>query len=175
MQGCRTEGYEGCKYQDARLKDTKDGGCCLVAMPRSLVAPTRGAGGYIWERLAHYGKPGRSPGAPAREPHASRVTSRSVARRPELSPGASHGGSNSSGWAAARDGQIPLIWTWVPARGGTCCKADWAPRARNPNFVRHTSAAECKQKWRARKLNSGLPAGWLPDLFTSSPAVLYVL
>ena len=129
----------------------------------------------MWGRLARYGKPGRSPGAPVREQDASRVTFRSVARRPELSPGASHGGSNSSGWAAARDGQIPLIWTWVPARGGTFCKADWAPRARNPIFVCHTSAAECKQKWRPRKLNSGLPAGWLPDLFTSSPAVLYVL
>ena len=46
MQGCRTEGYEGCECKDARLKDTKDGGCCLVTIPRSLVAPTRGAGGY---------------------------------------------------------------------------------------------------------------------------------
>ena len=48
MQGCRTDGYEGCKYRDARLKDTKDRGCRLVNMPRSLVAPTRGAGGYIF-------------------------------------------------------------------------------------------------------------------------------
>ena len=30
MQGCRTEGYEGYKCKDARLEDTKDGGCCLV-------------------------------------------------------------------------------------------------------------------------------------------------
>ena len=48
MQGCRTEGYEGYKCKDARLEDTKDGGCCLVPMLRSLVAPTRGAGGYIY-------------------------------------------------------------------------------------------------------------------------------
>ena len=46
MQGCRTEGYEGYKCKDARLKDTKDRGCRLVEMLRSLVAPTRGAGGF---------------------------------------------------------------------------------------------------------------------------------
>ena len=46
MQGCRTEGYEGCECKDARLKDTKDRGCRLVPILRSLVAPTRGAGGF---------------------------------------------------------------------------------------------------------------------------------
>ena len=70
---------------------------------------------------------------------------------------------------------VLLVLDTVPARGGTFCKADWAPRARNPIFVCHTSATECKQKWTPRKVNSGLPAGWLPDLFTSSPAVSYVL
>ena len=69
---------------------------------------------------------------------------------------------------------VLLVLDTVPARGGTFCKADWAPRARNPIFVCHTSAAECKQKWTPRKVNSGLPAGWLPDLFASSPAVVYV-
>ena len=48
MQGYRTEGYEGCKYKDARLKDAKDRECRIVEIPRSLVAPLRGAGGYIY-------------------------------------------------------------------------------------------------------------------------------
>ena len=48
MQGCRTEEYEGCECKDARLKDTKDRGCSLVNILRSLVAPLRGAGGYIY-------------------------------------------------------------------------------------------------------------------------------
>ena len=47
MQGCRIKGYEGCKYKDAGSKDTWDRGCRPVNIPRSLVAPTRGAGGYI--------------------------------------------------------------------------------------------------------------------------------
>ena len=33
---------------------------------------------------------------------------------PELSPGGSHGGSLSSGWAASRGGPIPLIWAASP-------------------------------------------------------------
>ena len=69
----------------------------------------------------------------------------------------------------------PLDLDRVPARSDRFDKADWAPRVRNPIFVWHTSAAECKQKWRPRKLNSGWLAGWLPDLFTSSPAVLSLL
>ena len=48
MQGCRIKGYERCKCKDARLKDTKDRGCRLVNILRSLVAPTRGAGGYMY-------------------------------------------------------------------------------------------------------------------------------
>ena len=48
MQGCRTEGYEGCECKDARLKDTKDRGCSLVHMPRSLVARLQGTSGYIY-------------------------------------------------------------------------------------------------------------------------------
>ena len=55
------------------------------------------------------------PGAPQEHQHGSTVSpeyrATSVARRPELSPGASHGGSLSSGWAAYRGGRIPLIWT----------------------------------------------------------------
>ena len=130
---------------------------------------------YIWGRLARCGKPGCSPGAPVREQEASRITSRSVARRTGAEP------RRVPWWLVlVRLGGLPgwsdpLDLDRVPARGGRFCKADWASRARNPNFVRHTSAAECKQKWRPRKLNSGLPTGWLPDLFTSSPAVLYVL
>ena len=130
---------------------------------------------YIWERLAHYGKPGRSPGAPAREPGSFRLTSRSVARRTGAEP------RRVPWWLAlVRLGGLPgwsdpLDLDRVPARGGTFCKADWAPRARNPIFVCHTSAAECKQKWSPRILNSGLPAAWLSGLCMSSPAVLNVL
>ena len=128
----------------------------------------------MWGRLARYGKPGRSPGAPAREQDPSRVTFRSVARRTGAEP------RRVPWWLAlVRLGGLPgwsdpLDLDRVPASGGTFCKADWAPRTRNPIFVCHTSAAECKQKWTPRKVNSGLPAGWLPDLFASSPAVVYV-
>ena len=56
---------------------------------------------------------------------------------------------------------VLLVLDTVPARGGTFCKADWAPQAGDPFFFRHTSAAECKQKWSPRILNSRLPAVWL--------------
>ena len=119
---------------------------------------------YIWRRLAHYGKPGRSPGAPAREPGSSRLTSRSVARRTGAEP------RRVPWWLAlVRLGGLPgwsdpLDLDRVPARGGTFCKADWAPRARNPNFVCHTSAAECNQKMKPQNCES-----WVPRRMVSRP------
>ena len=130
---------------------------------------------YIWGRLVHYGRPGRSPGAPAWEHGLSRVPGHICGAQTGAEP------KRVPWWIAlVRLGGLPG-WSdpsdlgSIPGGGGTFCKADWASRARNPIFVWHTSAAECKQKLRPRRVNSEWPAGWLPDLLTISPAVLPVL
>ena len=120
-----------------------------------------------------------SPGAPQEHRHGSRVSpeyrATPVARRTGAEP------RRVPWWIAlVRLGGLPG-WSdpfdlgSIPGGGVTFCKADWASQARNAIFVWHTSAAECKQKLRPRKVNSEWPAGWLPDLLTISPAVLPVL